>query len=364
MKRIKAGWINLTDWCNLSCPWCYNQKTVYGSQGNMEMHVALGLIDLLQELGSQEAVFIGGEPTLHSGLLEIIKYTAGKGIKASLITNGFRLHDYDYLSALLSAGLGEINFSLKGYSEESYFANTGLSEYSNYCLAIKNVKAADVAHSFSLVIGSQTAKHLVDYAQFASDMGIHHLHLSLETDRIDFSGKASKEFAAANVCDRIELFSSQYQMLDEIMEGRIYLIQPYPLCLWDSDLIGEMRRKGQFGYGCQLLFDSGVVFDVEGRLIPCNMMVGHPALQQFDSVTNCESLLKLRNNEIYKEIICELKSYPAQACIDCENFSSCLGGCPMQWFQYDLSTLRLIKKEKGDYGRIAKRSERNRAEMR
>ena len=161
----------------------------------------------------------------------------------------------------------------------------------------------------------------------------------MEIERLDFNKKPDEKLMARKVVERIRQFANQYQAMNSMLKGHLYLNQPYPLCVWDAQLLEVMRRRGQVGFGCQLLSSSGIVFGVDGRLAPCNAMVQHPFLRQFTPVNGPDSFFAVRNSLLYQKMIGELKSYAAEDCIACESFATCRGGCPMQWFQYDYTTL-------------------------
>ena len=58
-----------------------------------------------------------GEPTLHAGLINIIRYAKSKGIKEiSFLTNGYKLK-LDYFIKLAQAGIDLITVSIDGMAK-------------------------------------------------------------------------------------------------------------------------------------------------------------------------------------------------------------------------------------------------------
>lgn len=76
-------------------------------------------------------MLIGGEPTLYSNLVKLIKYIKSKEIKVCIATNGRRLSNFEFAKEIVEAGVDSINISLKGVSENEYLESTksyGLEE--------------------------------------------------------------------------------------------------------------------------------------------------------------------------------------------------------------------------------------------
>lgn len=78
----------ITDKCNLRCPECF-----YGQWlGTKEMDVdeyKRHVLKYLQYI--KKVTLLGGEPTLHKRLAEIIEFNAGLGLKTTIYTNGIRV---------------------------------------------------------------------------------------------------------------------------------------------------------------------------------------------------------------------------------------------------------------------------------
>ncbi len=82
--------------CNLACPWC---------DTCVETRFSLSLTDLLAEIAafkSKSVILTGGEPTIQSGLGELVAALKGAGYWVAVETNGTRdaawLKDVDYVA--------------------------------------------------------------------------------------------------------------------------------------------------------------------------------------------------------------------------------------------------------------------------
>ncbi len=112
-RTISYVRISLTDVCNLRCVYCMPEKMTFRKkQELLTDEEVLRLIRLFGGIGFRKVRFTGGEPTLRSSLVEIIRATRETaGIESvGLTTNGILL---DNLARPLGeAGLDSVNISI------------------------------------------------------------------------------------------------------------------------------------------------------------------------------------------------------------------------------------------------------------
>ena len=99
-----------TNKCNRACPYCINSETDHSLQLPVEkMRKNVG--ELVSQYGIKEAIILGGEPTLHPQICDIIRGLYDSGIKiVRLTTNGIALTD-KLLLDMIKAGLYGLNVS-------------------------------------------------------------------------------------------------------------------------------------------------------------------------------------------------------------------------------------------------------------
>ena len=94
--------------CNFSCRNCYNINHTYiKSLDEVYFEINAGL----QKRKADTVTLLGGEPTLHPDLEQIIRYIKSKGLVCQMLTNGFILSGSDgekLLDTLIAAGLDRI----------------------------------------------------------------------------------------------------------------------------------------------------------------------------------------------------------------------------------------------------------------
>jgi len=135
-KKPVVVW-NVTRRCNLRCVHCYSQSEDRNYRGELSFDEGKALIDDLAEFGSPVILFSGGEPLIRPDILDLIRYAAGKGLRAVVSTNG------TLITAKLAAQLKEIGLSYVGISldglEEVHDAFRGFrGTFARVMNAIKN----------------------------------------------------------------------------------------------------------------------------------------------------------------------------------------------------------------------------------
>lgn len=78
----------ITEKCDARCPGCFAAKF-----GEWDSDLAIGreIIDILSDSGVKRISFGGGEPTLHSKILDFIRYAHDKKLCTAMSTNGIKL---------------------------------------------------------------------------------------------------------------------------------------------------------------------------------------------------------------------------------------------------------------------------------
>jgi MoaA/NifB/PqqE/SkfB family radical SAM enzyme len=100
--------IDLTNACNLNCPYCYieekESRRKVRHHDELSHSEVLAIIDDLHSCGAKTINIVGaGEPTIDPHVVETISYISGLGMRVVLFTNGIKLsrdiHFVDFLHA-------------------------------------------------------------------------------------------------------------------------------------------------------------------------------------------------------------------------------------------------------------------------
>jgi radical SAM protein with 4Fe4S-binding SPASM domain len=115
--------IEVTEACNLACVMCVHGTTGVPITGRIDMSFARNMIDQAADNGTKSIKFNWrGEPALHTGLEDLVRYAKEKGIlEVQINTNGIPFNTRR-IERIIDAGLDRVIFSVDGASKESYEA--------------------------------------------------------------------------------------------------------------------------------------------------------------------------------------------------------------------------------------------------
>lgn len=85
--QVSFAWLEITRKCQLRCDHCYADSGPAGSHGDMTAEDWGEVIDQLAELGARMVQFIGGEPTLHRALPDLVHRALDRGLTVEVFTN-------------------------------------------------------------------------------------------------------------------------------------------------------------------------------------------------------------------------------------------------------------------------------------
>lgn len=346
MNSLECAWLTLNRMCNLRCNWCYAKGTNFSPYQNMKLEFAKELIDFCEQLNINEIALIGGEPTCYDNLEELILYISSKRMESWLITNGLKFQDELYLENLILSGLTGINFSFKGWSRTSYIRNTNVDAFDRALVALQNVCNSGVKCKVSFVLNCDNISHIIDIVQIAKNHGASEYYFSFEHDFSIFEGNEPDIYNINKVSKLIYEFSHIYSRLDNITDGKFILHQSFPICMWDKNTIDKLTQKKQIYTSCSLIRRSGITFDTDGSLIPCNAMYRVPVGKYNVDFNDVKTFNSFWNSSKILSFYDSLKKLPSEKCSSCNNALICGGGCISNWYHFsfdDLLRKNLIK---------------------
>ncbi|MDT3397340.1 radical SAM protein [Streptomyces sp. B1866] len=87
MSDLRFAWLEITGKCQLFCEHCYADSGPQGTHGTMGTHDWQRVIGQLAHCGASMVQFIGGEPTLHPALPELISHALDRGLRVEVFSN-------------------------------------------------------------------------------------------------------------------------------------------------------------------------------------------------------------------------------------------------------------------------------------
>ncbi|KAB2836693.1 MAG: radical SAM protein [Candidatus Brocadia sp.] len=152
--------------CNLSCTYCNEFDQV---SDPVPLETLKARARKLKELGAYSINLTGGEPTMHPGLPELIRYCR-RGLKflnTSMITNGFYLKK-ELIESLNEAGLQAMQISIDGVKPNDVTVKV-LDSLRKRLGYLKDYAKFEVV--VSGVIGSCPPEETFEVIQFAKEQG-------------------------------------------------------------------------------------------------------------------------------------------------------------------------------------------------
>lgn len=86
-------WLEITGRCQLECVHCYADSSPSGTHGTMSTSDWMGVINQAADMGVRTVQFIGGEPTLHPDLPDLVLHALGRELLVEVFTNLVHITD-------------------------------------------------------------------------------------------------------------------------------------------------------------------------------------------------------------------------------------------------------------------------------
>lgn len=88
-REVNTLQVFITNRCNMRCPECFNLRNLGPEEMSFEQYQ-----NVLTQYGSyvDKIILVGGEPTLHRQIKEIVRYNTSQGKRTTIYTNGARLN--------------------------------------------------------------------------------------------------------------------------------------------------------------------------------------------------------------------------------------------------------------------------------
>lgn len=111
-KRVE---LNLGLVCNNSCRFCMNAQSAR-ERKFVDARVIKRELRDLKDKGYNAVGFLGGEPTIYPGILDVAGYASGTGYRdIYMVTNGRKLSDKKFLAGLIESGIRRFNVSIHSH---------------------------------------------------------------------------------------------------------------------------------------------------------------------------------------------------------------------------------------------------------
>lgn len=163
--------VNVGGSCNRKCKFCYTDWTrEFPDFSTGELESVLKNVARIPTVTS--VVFTGGEPTIRSDLIRLVRFTRGLGFnEISLQTNGSALAVEEYTSSLKEAGLTNVLISLHGTKARTHDSLTGVQgSYKQALRAIEYVSRYNIAIILNFVVTPMNYDEIDELPQLVSQV--------------------------------------------------------------------------------------------------------------------------------------------------------------------------------------------------
>ena len=346
--QYRVGWLTLNRVCNLRCPWCYAKDTCYSPNNIMNFETAKKLIDLLVEAKVRKVILIGGEPTLYPDIFKVLDYCNEKKLKTTLATNGVVFADKNIVQRYKEHNVTKISMSIKAFNDDDYKRYTGLNDFSRILQAIKNLVDLDMDFVLSTVISTYSIDNLLEGLTMLKDTGVKKINMSF-CYNYDEDGSSIEEYKKS-ICGNPYVLARKYQSIyfdlkKSMGDCKFILSQTLPCCVWDQNFLALMIKDQTIARPCQLINGTGLLFDTEGNLIPCNAMYPIKLGTIGKDFKDFESLKEYISKDDVVKKFNILRGVADEKCLECNLKNFCGGGCSNFWTNFNMQDLEAFKKE-------------------
>lgn len=332
---LYGAWLTVNRFCNFRCLWCYALDTHFRKEDDMPRDLALDLVDFLAELGLPRILLIGGETLFYPHLFDVVGRIKRHKMQVVVITNGYLLSSDRFMDKFTQAGVDAVNVSIKAGSSQQHqeLTLTRPFAWERVLQGITNLASAKIPFEVSVIANSFVLNNLVEIARLAVENGADRFAIDFCT--VSFEGERPVARYMPDLTEVVHMIVKQYPAIHEITKGELHISNTIPRCLWPADFLALLDERDQASYGCHVTAREGLVWDGQGRLIPCNHMYDYPMGQFGVDFDDRRSFIDFWQQPELVEFYDQMIAYPAQRCIPCAEYAVCSGGCPLHWFVYD-----------------------------
>lgn len=183
--RVEFLWLEITGKCQLACAHCYAGSGPGGSHGSLSNHDWKRVIGAAAGLGITRVQFIGGEPSLHPGLPDLIAAAVAAGLRTEVFTNLVHVPARTW-DAYLMPG---VTLATSWYSDDpaEHAAITGRRTWHRTAANIATALRRGIPLRVGVIDGIIPAQRAAQAAAMLADLGVS----DIATDRVRGFGRGT-----------------------------------------------------------------------------------------------------------------------------------------------------------------------------
>jgi radical SAM protein with 4Fe4S-binding SPASM domain len=300
---INSAYVEITDYCNQKCIFCYNQSR---TENSMPLEYFVNIVQTLKQKNIHNVILSGGEPTIHPEFIDIVNYLGEQQINFGMATNGLALNDEKI--NLFKKYDAFIQVSIDTIDPDIYKELHGSDSMQQVVHNLEKLITNQVGTTAAIILTELTSPGLEESILSFKDMGVQTIHVS----EIINTGTATGHFPGLKIKDLYPVLVKLYNLQKRIYpETSIDMIEDLIIRLIDPN--------PELGY-CNTMTGNMIQLDMYGNAYRCKNAGSTMFLGNF----NDQSLDKIINgadNECFNLNPQQLE------CSDCEYKFICRGGC-------------------------------------
>ncbi len=261
--RLRTLMVEVTDRCDHACSHCYNRWRRPRGVDGPYADLAPLLDRILDQVVCNDVTLTGGEPLLHPGLPGLVSLLDGRGVRASVISNGHRL-DEPTCADLIDRGVALFELPLLGFRREVHDGLSGSAgAFDAVLAALAHIRTHRGHAAVVFVATRENLDQVAGVLELAFAFGARGILLNR------FNPGCTDGDAVARLMPGVDELRACLGRADEVA-GRLGLrvscsvpIQP---CLIDLDEF-EHLRTGLCAAGTPRAYTT---VDAAGNVRPCN----------------------------------------------------------------------------------------------
>ncbi len=335
MTKFNTVWFPLQYACDNKCNWCYAPSRINHSRNKVYSDfIETRFLNLISDLDVKKVILIGGEPSTYGNIERVISKISKYDINVSMVTNGRKLEDLNFVRRIKDAGLNSLTISIEGSTSEIHDSITNVDgSFYQTNQGINNSVSLGIPTSTETTICRENEGDLENVVSFLENRGISHRLFNICGPCVSDLQDSTYTIPLSKGA---KIFERVYKSAEE---KNVRLVTPVPICNFDQELYSQMRKDKAISHGCHILFGTNFVLDANGDVLPCVHFSGYPIFNVFE---NGEIISSGRFREIwenskgpnqsFRKI---LRRYPSSKCEEGRCWDPCTGGCSVFWLKYD-----------------------------
>jgi hopanoid biosynthesis associated radical SAM protein HpnJ len=203
----------ITDACNASCKFCNFRRDIRTERTFVSLDDTISSQEILAKNGVGYIAYIGGEPTMHPQLAQIIRHAKSLSMKTIICTNGAMLDD-ERINEYISARLDSAIISIDAPSVEAHESNRNIEGLCEKIARANNIMHDAGIETTASVTLSKLLGDLSDLPDFLESLNFHQVTFSYPLKTLDSSFRSYSDSELIDFTDDelVQAFESVIKM--------------------------------------------------------------------------------------------------------------------------------------------------------